>query len=155
LFELQQAVDSYQFAHRQMQECDGKLETYLAMLPTRVIDVADQPNLQPTAVARKAQKPKKPKGNAPAIDLAAELKRISGVDLTSIDGIDVMGAQTILSELGTGPDGVCDGAPVCLMVGVDAEQRYFRRQSHRAKPEESAKPGGHVPTHVGQYPLKQ
>ena len=101
LFELQQAVDSYQFAHRQMQECDGKLETYLAMLPTRVIDVADQPNLQPTAVARKAQKPKKPRGNAPAIDLAAELKRISGVDLTSIDGIDVMGAQTILSELGT------------------------------------------------------
>jgi transposase len=101
LFELQQAVDSYQFAHRQMQECDGKLETYLAMLPTRVIDVAGQPNLQPTAVARKAKKAKKPKGNAPAMDLATELKRISGVDLTSIDGIDVMGAQTILSELGT------------------------------------------------------
>jgi len=101
LFELQQAVDSYQFAHRQMQECDGKLETYLAMLPTRVIDIAGQPNLQPTAVARKTKKAKKPKGNAPAMDLAAELKRISGVDLTSIDGIDVMGAQTILSELGT------------------------------------------------------
>ncbi len=95
LFELQQAVDSYQFAHRQMQQCDGKLETYLAMLPTRVIEVAWQPDLQPTA---KAKKPKKPRGNAPAMDLAAELKRISGVDLTSIDGIDVMGAQTILSE---------------------------------------------------------
>jgi len=83
LFELQQAVDSYQFAHRQMQECDGKLETYLAMLPTRVIDIAGQPNLQPTAVARKAQKPKKPRGNAPAMDLAAELKQDfwSGSDL--------------------------------------------------------------------------
>src|SRR5438093_4070757 len=59
------------------------------------------PTCSPTAVARKAKKPKKPRGNAPAMDLAAELKRISGVDLTSIDGIDVMGAQTILSELGT------------------------------------------------------
>ena len=28
LFELQQAVDSYHFAHRQMQECDRKLEGY-------------------------------------------------------------------------------------------------------------------------------
>lgn len=104
LFELQQAVDSYQFAQRQMQECDAKLEAYLAMLPTRVIPVADQPDLQPAAVAREtktAKKPKKPKGNAPALDLTAELKRISGVDLTSIDGIDVMTAQTILSELGT------------------------------------------------------
>jgi transposase len=100
LFELQQAVDSYQFAHRQMQECDRKLETYLAMLPTRVIPVDDQPDMQPSAVARTTKKPKKPRGNAPALDLAAELKRICGVDLTRIDGIDVMTAQTILSELG-------------------------------------------------------
>src|SRR5215471_2116806 len=57
LFELQQAVDSYQFAHRQMQECDGKLETYLGMLPTGVIEAAGQPDLQPTAIA-KAKKPK-------------------------------------------------------------------------------------------------
>ena len=35
------------------------------------------------------------------MELEAELKRISGVDLTSIDGIDVMTAQTILSEIGT------------------------------------------------------
>lgn len=104
LFELQQAVNSYEFAHRQMQECDAKLEAYLTMLPTRVIQVADQPDLQPEALAgkdKKPKKPKKPRGNAPALDLAAELKRISGVDLTSIDGIDVMAAQTILSELGT------------------------------------------------------
>jgi len=87
LFELQQAVDSYQFAHRQMQECDAKLESYLAMLPSRVIQFADQPDLQPGALAPKTKKPKKlkkPKGNAPALDLAAELKRICGVDLTRL-----------------------------------------------------------------------
>jgi hypothetical protein len=104
LFELQQAVDSYQFSHHQMRQCDAKLETYLAMLPARVITVTDQPDLQPEAVsatAKKRKRPKKPRGNAPALDLPAELKRISGVDLTSIDGIDVMTAQTIVAELGT------------------------------------------------------
>jgi transposase len=35
------------------------------------------------------------------VDLTTELKRICGVDLTSIDGIDVITAQTIISEIGT------------------------------------------------------
>jgi transposase len=39
------------------------------------------------------------------VDLATELKRICGVDLTSIDGIDVITAQTILSEIGTDMSG--------------------------------------------------
>jgi hypothetical protein len=33
-------------------------------------------------------------------DLGSELQRITGVDLTRIDGIDVMVAQTLLSEVG-------------------------------------------------------
>src|SRR4051812_8335692 len=33
LFELQQAVDGYLFAHRQMQQCDDRLAIYLASLP--------------------------------------------------------------------------------------------------------------------------
>src|ERR1700734_671432 len=39
LFELQQAVDSHHFAHRQMQECDEKLQLYLVNLPTRPLDI--------------------------------------------------------------------------------------------------------------------
>ena len=34
------------------------------------------------------------------MDLTAELVRICGVDLTSIDGINIIGAMTIVSELG-------------------------------------------------------
>jgi transposase len=43
--------------------------------------------------------------NEPTIDLKAELKRICGVDLTSIDGINVITAQTIRSEVGTDRSG--------------------------------------------------
>ena len=37
----------------------------------------------------------------PRFDLHAELERVCGVNLTSIDGIDIMTAQTIVAELGT------------------------------------------------------
>ena len=51
--------------------------------------------------AEEEKKAKKPRDNEPRLDLQAELQRICGVDLTSIDGIDVMTAFTIVSEIGT------------------------------------------------------
>jgi transposase len=104
LFELQQAIDGYDFAQLQIQECDKKLEAYLASLPTRTLNGRE--TAQGSAATTVAKSPKvktsrKPKGNAPALDLEAELQRICGVNLTTIDGIDVMTAQTIVSEIGT------------------------------------------------------
>ena len=40
------------------------------------------------------------KGNAPQFDLRQDLFRMTGTDLTQIDGIDVMTAMTVLSEVG-------------------------------------------------------
>jgi transposase len=42
----------------------------------------------------------KPSKNTPSFPLSGELQRITGVDLTRIDGIDVMVAQTLVSEVG-------------------------------------------------------
>ena len=47
------------------------------------------------------KKVRKPRDNEPRMDLKTELKRICGVDLTSIDGINVMTAFTVISEVGT------------------------------------------------------
>src|SRR5262249_23450623 len=44
---------------------------------------------------------KKKRGNAPQFDLRSQLFRMTGTDLTQIDGIDVMTAMTILSEAGS------------------------------------------------------
>jgi transposase len=101
LFELQQAVDSYHFVHRQIQECDRQLENYLASLPARTLDISARPEGAQEATTKKKKKMKKPSGNEPKLELATELKRICGVDLTSIDGINVMTALTIVSEIGT------------------------------------------------------
>ena len=107
LFELKQAVDLYRFVHRQVQECDQKLEGYLAQLPTRTLEAPAQPEdvaVDPSKKKKTATKAaRKPRGNEPRVDLdmKTELKRICGVDLTSIDGISVITAQTILAEVGT------------------------------------------------------
>ena len=106
VFELRQAVDNYHFAHRQMRDCDLELERRLASLPTRTLDIPGQTaqTAEATGVKtgkKKKRKTKKARGNEPTVDLKGELKRICGVDLTSIDGIDVVTAQTIISEIGT------------------------------------------------------
>jgi hypothetical protein len=74
------------------------LEQYLTALPTRT-PRASEP-AEPQAAPSKTKRRRKPSGNAPAFDLRTELRRIAGVDLTTIDGIDVLTAQTILAEVG-------------------------------------------------------
>jgi len=105
LFELQQAVDRYDFCHRQIAECDRRLERYLAALPSRSLP---QPEESPTGVPgsaqdrgkRKNKSGGKPRKNEPKFDLQTELERVCGVNLATIDGVDVMTIQTFVSELG-------------------------------------------------------
>ena len=113
LFELQQAVDRYDFCQQQIVKCDQRLEKYLAALPSREraavkapvapAEAADaQHPSQPPKEAKHGKKKRgKPRGNEPHFDLAAELNRICGVDLTTLDGVYVMTVLTFVSELGT------------------------------------------------------
>ena len=93
LFVLQQEQDGYEFGQKQMAECDKRLEQYLQQRADRSAG-ADLP--EETRKGRRRRK----KGNAPQFDMREALFRMAGVDLTRIDGIDVMTAATILSEAG-------------------------------------------------------
>src|SRR5438309_1988401 len=94
LFVLQQEQDGYEFCQKQMAECDQRLEQYLQQREDRS-QGAGLPEEK-----RKERLRKKKKGNAPQFDLRAELFRMTGTDLTQIDGIDVTTTMTILSEAG-------------------------------------------------------
>lgn len=102
LFELDQARESYRFALQQIHSCDQKLESYLKVLPTRQVEITlPSPRPSPATVVR-AVKDTRQRGYSPNIPgLRDELIRICGVDLTTIDGISVITAQTILAEIGT------------------------------------------------------
>jgi transposase len=92
LFVLQQEVAMYDTYHQRITECDQQLQMHL-------VSFADTVPLRSTEEEPKRKKAK-PAKNAPRFELGSELQRITGVDLTRIDGIDVMVAQTLVSEVG-------------------------------------------------------
>lgn len=95
LFTLKQEVERYDFCQRQIGECDQEIEKHLGTLPSR-----PQEAVLPVQPGMPPKQRKKAQGNSPEFDLAGELNRIAGVDFTRIDGISVLTAQTIISEVG-------------------------------------------------------
>lgn len=96
LFCLKQAVELYDFYQRQVQACDREIARYFSQLDG--IDIFSNP------IPPSRRRNKKHRGNQPDFDLRTHLYRISGVDFTQIDGLDVLNVQTILSEVGLNPD---------------------------------------------------
>jgi transposase len=93
LFCLSQAFAGYQFVQKQIVELDLELERRLEEIapPAPAVVLAD------SAVAPKRKSTGK---SAPAFDVGGLLTRLHGVDLCTVPGINVLGAQTLWSELG-------------------------------------------------------
>ena len=110
MFELEQVLAGYDFQQKQIAECDKQLKKYMGEQATREVSEAVEAAAVEAAAGegvgkagkrgRKRKGPVKPRKNQPAFDLASELKRVMGVDLTKIDGVKVMTVQTIYAEVG-------------------------------------------------------
>lgn len=92
VFVLKQSLAQYDFYLRQIQECDAEMEAMYAALP-----LSDPESRAPSPPEPKGGKPRKNQAN---YDLATTLYELVGVDLTAIDGIDALTAQTIITEIG-------------------------------------------------------
>lgn len=103
LFELQLTLETYDLYQRQLAKCDRELERCLGAIEEREQKAVEPEGIEedPKARKRRRQKRRRRSKNQPkGFDLAAELERTMGVDLTRVDGINVMTALTIFSELG-------------------------------------------------------
>jgi transposase len=104
LFVLQQEVALYDAYQQRIVECDQELEQHLGKFADKVNETAPAGEPSSTATSEKRRsgpkRRRKAGSHAPQFDLGRELHRISGVDLTRIDGIDVGVAQTVISEVG-------------------------------------------------------
>jgi transposase len=94
LFLLKQEQEAYEFCKEQMAACDRQLEQYLQQREDRSQGVSLPEEKRKTRLRKK-------KGNKPQFNLREGLFRMTGVDLTQIDCIDVITATTILSEAGS------------------------------------------------------
>ena len=91
LFELAQAVELHTTYQEKIADCDRQIETLL----DRFEDRSEEP-LPPKTDRRS----KRAQGNTPAFDARSHLYRMTGVDLTSIDGIEAHTALKLISEIG-------------------------------------------------------
>lgn len=91
LFALKQALELYDFYDQQLRECDAELEAIYQQF-----DPPESPGAPPPA-----PRTTKRRKNQAYFDLAPALHRMTGVDLTQIDGVDELTAQKVLSEIGT------------------------------------------------------
>lgn len=88
LFALQQAVELFDFYQNKIADCDVEIERQLAGFDNR------SPG-QPLA-----QYPKTSGRNKLSFDARSHLYRMTGVDLTRIDGLDALTVLKIISEIG-------------------------------------------------------
>ena len=90
IFELSQALELYQVYQGKIAECDREIEAQLERFE-------DRSDGEPPAANGKKRNQK----NAPRFDAQSHLYRMTGVDLTRIDGVDAHTVLKVISEIGT------------------------------------------------------
>jgi transposase len=95
LFILEQSLELYDYYTRQIEACDAEIERMYALTRPEW----DGGELKPRSTRKRNSHSK----NAPPHEeeIRAHLKRISGVDLSAVDGLGVSLAQRVVSEVGT------------------------------------------------------
>ena len=90
IFELTQALELYRVYQGKIAECDQEIEARLERFEDRSDGEPPSPNSK-----------KRNQKNAPRFDVQSHLYRMTGVDLTRIDGVDGFTALKVISETGT------------------------------------------------------
>lgn len=121
LFALKQSLELYSHYHQQVQACDQQIEAYLSELDSK-FDTDCEP------------KPKKGRSkNDPSFDLATHLYRLTGVDFTEIDGLNVLTVHTVLSEVGLNPEAFGTEKRFASWLGLCPENRITGGQLKGSK----------------------
>ncbi len=130
VFILAQELELYEFYLAQIAVLDGQIEKCLDKFPSVTSEAAPA-----------SKKKNRRRSTHPPFDLHSHLYRITGVDFTSIDGLDVVTVQTIISEVGLEPSkfktvkhftswlGLCPG---CRITGGKVKSSQTRAVVNRA-----------------------
>ena len=95
LFILRQALEMYDFYTQQVEACDAEIERMYALIRPDWESGELKPLPQKKRNSHSKNAPKRQE------EIRQQLKRISGVDLSVVDGFGVSLAQTVIMEVGT------------------------------------------------------
>ena len=112
LFIVKQSLELYDFYTRQIEACDAEIDRMYAL--TRLEWEGGE--LKPLPVKKRNSHSK----NAPQStkEIRQHLKRISGVDISVVDGFGVSLAQTVIMEVGTDMSKFPSEKHFCSWLGV-------------------------------------
>lgn len=112
LFVLKQSLEMYDFYTQQVEACDAEIDRLYAL--TR--PDWDMGELKPVLPKKRSSHSK----NAPKNkeEIRQHLKRISGVDISAVDGIGVGVAQTVIVECGTDLSQFAKEGNFCSWLGL-------------------------------------
>ena len=130
IFELTQALELYRFYHQKIAECDWEIEAQLE----RFEDVTDGGS--PDGNGRRRSQ-----GNAPSFDIRTHLYRMTGVDLTRIDGVDGFTALKVISEIGTDMTKWPSCQTLRILARAEPRQPYHRWRGQELKDQAQRQPG--------------
>lgn len=109
---LKRQLEDWDHFQRQILACDADLEQKMKAMPTAETKEKQAPEPAEEKAEAEAETKGKPKPkrnrkragrasrNEPLFNLAEELKRVAGVDLTRIDGVKTLTIQTMITEAG-------------------------------------------------------
>jgi transposase len=144
LFMLRQALELYDVYQQKTQACDREIETYMKTLESRA-DPKDLP-----------QKPRSPRRkNQTHFDLRQQFYQWSGVELTTIDLIDAMTAQTVLCEIGIDMNRFATEKHCSLWLGVCPNQEITGGQGPQKPDPKGPQSGRPGPASGGPEPPPQ
>ena len=103
LFIIKQSLEMYDFYTQQVAACDEEIERTYALTRPDWEGGEQKPLPQKTCTERSRSKRNSHSKNAPEHkeEIRQHLQRISGVDLSVVDGFGVSLAQTVIMEVGT------------------------------------------------------
>jgi transposase len=129
LFALEQQLANFDHYRQMIRDCDQRVHRRLQTLEQK----GDASQLPP------AERRKRPRGHVPeGFDLRTELYRISGVDLTRIEGVNALTAQTVLAEIGPDVSGFPTEGDFASFLGLCPDNaktggKVFKRGTRKVK----------------------
>jgi transposase len=94
LFTLRQSLEAYRHYQKMLVDCDREIEQHMSQLP-------NQPNGGQPPASLEGNKQGKRRKNQFHFDMAKELYRVLGTDLTAVPGLSALTVHTLVTEIGT------------------------------------------------------
>lgn len=99
IFILKQAVASYEHVNNQIKKCDNEIEKLIAKIKVKTEKKQDKPK-EVKIESKKFRNPTKGGFKGSNTKVSEYFQSIIGAEVTDINGIDVLGALTLISETG-------------------------------------------------------